>query len=153
MESRIKILGHPVHPMLIVFPLGLFATAVIFDIIYLVSGEGNWTLVAFYMIGAGVVGALLAAVTGILEWRHIPKSRARRLGLWHGLLNGAVVTLFAISWVIRSDAPAAPDTLALLLSFAGAVVSLIAAWLGGELVYRLRVGVDDEANLDASPSI
>src|SRR5919205_182152 len=64
MESRAKFAGHPVHPMLIVFPLGLLATAVIFDIIYLVSNSSQWTLVAYYMIGAGVIGGAAAAVAG-----------------------------------------------------------------------------------------
>ena len=85
MESKVKFAGHPVHPMLIVFPLGLLSTAVIFDIIYLVSGNPQWTVVAYYMIGAGVIGGLAAAVFGWLDWIAIPGgTRAKRIGLWHG---------------------------------------------------------------------
>jgi uncharacterized membrane protein len=72
MESKVKLAGHPVHPMLIVFPLGLLATALVFDIIYLLSDHAQWTLVAYYMIGAGVIGGLAAAVPGWLDWFAIP---------------------------------------------------------------------------------
>ena len=102
MESKVKFAGHPVHPMLIVFPLGLLATAVIFDIIYLVSSNAQWTLVAYYMIGAGIIGGLAAAVFGWLDWIAIPAgTRARRVGLWHGIGNVVVVGLFILSWVLR----------------------------------------------------
>src|ERR687898_3168732 len=102
MESKVKFAGHPVHPMLIVFPLGLLATAVIFDMIYLVAGNPQWTVVAFYMIGAGSIGGLAAAVFGWLDWIAIPAgTRARRIGLWHGVGNVVVVVLFAGSWLLR----------------------------------------------------
>jgi uncharacterized membrane protein len=85
MESKAKFAGHPVHPMLIVFPLGLLSTAVIFDIIYLISGPPQWTVVAYYMIGAGIIGGVAAAIFGWVDWIAIPRgTRARRLGLWHG---------------------------------------------------------------------
>ena len=81
MESKVKFAGHPVHPMLIVFPLGLLATAVVFDIVYLVSSSSQWTLVAYYMVGAGVIGGLAAAVFGWLDWFAIPSgTRAKRIG-------------------------------------------------------------------------
>jgi len=102
MESKVKFAGHPVHPMLIVFPLGLLATAVIFDIIYLVSSNSQWTVVAYYMIGAGIIGGLAAAAFGWLDWIAIPTgTRARRIGLWHGIGNVVVVGLFILSWVLR----------------------------------------------------
>jgi len=85
MESKVKALGHPVHPMLIVFPLGLLATAVIFDILELITGNGDFSIAAAYAIAAGVIGGLVAAVFGLLDWLAIPTgTRARRLGLWHG---------------------------------------------------------------------
>src|SRR6185312_372251 len=56
MESKVKVAGHPIHPMLIVFPLGLLATAVIFDIISLSTSDSKWHSMAWYMIGAGVIG-------------------------------------------------------------------------------------------------
>ena len=66
MESKAKLFGHPVHPMLIVFPLGLLMMSVIFDVIGLVGGNGHWRESAFWMIGAGVIGGLIAAVPGWL---------------------------------------------------------------------------------------
>src|SRR5688500_6434297 len=154
MESRAKFAGHPVHPMLIVFPLGLLATAVIFDIIYLVSNESRWTEVAYYMIAAGIIGGLAAAVFGWIDWIAIPaRTRAKRIGLAHGLGNVVVLILFVLSWWLRCDAVAAPPTDAIVAGMAGAVLALITGWLGGELVDRLGVGVDDGAHLDSPSSL
>jgi uncharacterized membrane protein len=154
MESRVKFAGHPVHPMLIVFPLGLLATAVIFDIIYLVSGNTRWTLVAYYMLGAGVLGGLAAALFGWLDWLGIPGgTRAKRIGLWHGVGNVVVLALFAWSWVLREGTPEAPPTGAIVAALIGLVLAAITSWLGGELVDRLGVGVDEGAHLDAPSSL
>src|SRR3982751_2194760 len=154
MESKVKFAGHPVHPMLIVFPLGLLATAVIFDIIYLLSDHAQWTVAAYYMIGAGVIGGLAAAVPGWLDWFAIPRgTRAKRIGLWHGAGNVAVLGLFIVSWVLRRGSPELPPTGAIVAGLCGVVVSLVTAWLGGELVDRLGVGVDDGAHLDAPSAL
>ncbi|MFL5402369.1 MAG: DUF2231 domain-containing protein [Gemmatimonadales bacterium] len=154
MESKVKVAGHPVHPMLIVFPLGLLATAVIFDIIYLVSGNSLWTVVAYYMVGAGVIGGLAAAVFGWLDWFAIPNgTRAKRIGLWHGVGNVIVLGLFILSWVLRRENPAIPPTGAIVAGLLGFVLAAITGWLGGELVDRLGVGVDEGAHLDAPSSL
>jgi uncharacterized membrane protein len=154
MESRVKIAGHPVHPMLIVFPLGLLATAVIFDVIHLISGNSQWALVAYYMIGAGVIGGFLAAPFGLLDWLAIPRgTRAKRVGLWHGLLNAATLLLFLLSWLLRRENAELPPTGAVVAGLAGIAISVIGAWLGGELVDRLGVGVDDGAHLDSPSSL
>jgi uncharacterized membrane protein len=154
MESKVKFAGHPVHPMLIVFPLGLLATAVIFDIIYLVSGNSQWTLVAYYMIGAGAIGGLAAAATGWLDWFAIPNgTRAKRIGLWHGVGNVIVMALFILSWVLRRDNPELPPTGAIVAGLLGFGLAAVTGWLGGELVDRLGVGVDDGAHLDAPSSL
>lgn len=154
MESKVKVAGHPVHQMLIVFPLGLLATAVIFDVIYLISEDAHWTLVAYYMIGAGIIGGLAAAATGWLDWFAIPQgTRAKRIGLWHGLGNVVMLALFLLSWLLRRDAPEMPPTGAIVASLAGAVLAAVTGWLGGELVGRLGVGVDDGAHLDSPSSL
>jgi uncharacterized membrane protein len=154
MESKVKLAGHPVHPMLVVFPLGLLATAVIFDIIYLVSDNSQWTVVAYYMIGAGIIGGLAAAVFGWLDWIAIPGgTRARRIGLWHGVGNVVVVALFILSWVLRRGNPEVPPTGAIVAGLTAVVIALATAWLGGELVDRLGVGVDDGAHLDSPSSL
>ena len=154
MESRAKIAGHPVHPILIVFPLGLFATAVLFDVIYLVTDATQWTVVAYYMIGAGIVGGLAAAIPGWIDWFAIPGgTRAKRIGLVHGVGNVLVLGLFVLSWLLRRDQPAAPPTEAIVAALAGAGLSVVTGWLGGELVDRLGVGVDDGAHLDSPSSL
>ena len=154
MESKVKFAGHPVHPMLIVFPLGLLATAVIFDVIFLISGNPKWTEVAYYMIGAGIIGGLAAAVFGWLDWIAIPAgTRARRIGLWHGVGNVVVLGLFILSWVLRREVPDVPPTGAIVAGLTGAVIALVTGWLGGELVDRLGVGVDEGAHLDSPSSL
>jgi uncharacterized membrane protein len=154
MHSRAKILGHPIHQILIVFPLGLLATAVIFDIIDLVSDNRRWTEIAYWMIYAGIIGGLAAAVFGLIDWLAIPgNTRAKSVGAIHGLANVLVVGLFIGSCLLRHDAPAEPPTLALGLSFIGFAIAGVAGWLGGKLVTRLGVGVDEGANLNAPNSI
>jgi len=97
MESRVKLFGHPVHQMLIVFPLGLLATSVVFDIIHLGSGAPYAATVAFALIASGIVGGLLAAPFGLIDWLAIPSgTRAKRIGGLHGGGNVVVLALFAI---------------------------------------------------------
>ena len=154
MESRAKLLGHPIHQMLIVFPLGLLAMAVVFDVFAMALGNGYWSEIAYWMIAAGVVTGLLAAPFGTFDWFAIPSgTRAKRIGAVHGVGNVVVVLLFAVSWLLRRDAPAAPPTLALALSFAAGGLALVTSWLGGELVDRLGVGVDEGAHQNAPSSL
>ena len=154
MESRAKLFGHPIHQMLIVFPLGLLAMALVFDAIHLVSGNGYWSEVAYWMIAAGVVSGLLAAPFGFIDWLAIPSNtRAKRVGALHGVGNVVVVLLYAVSWLFRMDAPATPTTLAFVLAFAGGGLALFTGWLGGELVDRLAIGVDEGAHADAPSSL
>jgi uncharacterized membrane protein len=154
MESKAKLLGHPIHPMLIVFPLGLLATSVAFDIVALSTGSGSWFGISFWMIAAGIIGGLLAAIFGLIDWWVIPSgTRAKAIGLWHGVGNVVVVLLFVGSWLMRKPAPTAPGTSALILSFVAVVLALVTGWLGGELVDRLGVGVDRGAHLDAPSSL
>ncbi|MDI3341429.1 MAG: DUF2231 domain-containing protein [Sphaerobacter sp.] len=154
MESHAKAFGHPIHPMLIVFPLGLLATSLVFDIIYLFTDNGKWSEIAYWLIAAGIIGGLLAAPFGLLDWLAIPNdTRAKRVGLYHGAGNAVILILFAISWLLRRDDPLEPGAWPIILSAVGVGLALITGWLGGELVDRLRVGVDDEAQLNASSSL
>jgi uncharacterized membrane protein len=154
MEARAKVMGHAVHQMLIVFPLGLFSTAVIFDVIHLISGGATWSLVSYWMIAAGIIGGLCAALFGAIDWFKIPSgTRAYRIGVLHGLGNVVVVALFAVSWWLRRPDPGNPSAVAIGFMIVGAALSLVTGWLGGELVDRLGVGVDDGANLNAPSSL
>jgi uncharacterized membrane protein len=154
MESRAKFLGHPIHTMLIVFPLGLLATAVIFDIIGLATSNASWFGISFWMIAAGVIGGLLSAIFGIVDWLAIPRgTRAWDIGLRHGVGNVIVTLLFIVSWYLRRPAPENPSEVALTLSFIAAALALVTGWLGGELVDRLGVGVDPGAHLNSPSSL
>ena len=154
MKAKATLLAHPIHPMLIAFPLGLLPVAAIFDIIYLCTQNGHWADVSYWIIAAGIIGALIAAVFGFVDWLGIPEAtRAKYIGLIHGASNFIVVVLFIVSWFMRRPDPAAPSVLAIVLGWIGTVIALFAGWLGGELVYRLNVAVDDGANLNAPNSL
>jgi len=155
MESRAKLLGHPVHPMLIVFPLGLFISAVVFDLVRLGTDNDAFAVVSFWNIAGGLIGGLLAAVFGLIDWMAIPTgTRAKRIGLVHGVGNVCVVALFALSLWLRSLVPGyVPGTAAVGLAIAGFALGGVTGWLGGELVDRLGVGVDDGAHVDAPSSL
>jgi uncharacterized membrane protein len=154
MESRAKLFGHPVHTMLVGFPLGLLMMAVVFDVIRLVTGELYWSEIAFWMITAGIATALLAAPFGLIDWLATPSgTRASRIGFLHGTGNIIMVMLFAASWWMRRANPAGTELLALALSFVGGGLAIVTGWLGGELVDRLGVGVDEGAHLDAPSSL
>jgi len=155
MESKAKLLGHPIHPMLIVFPLGLLASSLGFDAGYLSTGNPEFAAVSFWLISAGILGGLLAAIFGTIDWWAIPsKTRAKAIGLWHGGGNLVVVLLFIGSWWLRSQLSGyAPSSGAIALSCIAVLLALLTGWLGGELVNRLGVGIDNGAHLNASNSL
>lgn len=155
MESKAKLFGHAIHPVMIVFPLGFLTGAVIFDLIYLFSGNADMKTVAYWMLAAGIVGGLLAAPFGWIDWFAIPSgTRAKSVGLLHGVGNMIVVLLFIGSWALRTySTDNVTFILQYVLSFAGILLALVTGWLGGELVERLGVGVDNGANLNAPSSL
>jgi uncharacterized membrane protein len=142
MESKARLFGHPIHPMLIVFPLGLLVTSLIFDIVHAASGDADFSIAAYWCIAIGIIGGLLAAVFGLVDWLAIPSgTRAKTVGLWHGAGNVVVVVLFAINWWLRSgNAEYVPSALSIVLSVVAVLIGGATGWLGGELVDRLGVG-------------
>lgn len=154
MEGGAKILGHHVHPVLIVFPLGLLSTAVIFEIVYYATGNRSFADVTYWMLLSGVIGGVIAALFGWIDWAAIPGgTRAKSVGLTHGLVNATALVLFAVSWYLRNRVTTEPTTLASILAFAGFALAGVGGWLGGELVERLGIGVDDGANPNAPSSL
>ena len=153
MESKAKLLGHSAHQLLIVFPLGLLATAVIFDGVFLATGKDTMALVAYWMIVAGVIGGLASAPFGLIDWLAIPRGTRLdgRPGPRPGQRRGAVTVRRelvapgrrAVGRLARASA----------LSFAGAGLAVVTGWLGGELVSRLGVGVYDGAHLNSPNSL
>jgi uncharacterized membrane protein len=145
MESRASFRGHPIQQMLIIFPLGLLATAVIFDVITLWSGYPIWTRMAFWLIAAGILSGLPAAIFGFIDWTRIPAgTQANVMGMCQGAGNIVIVGFFAASWILRRTAPDRPDTIAYVFSFLGAGVCIATAWLGGKLVNCIGAGVDSD---------
>ncbi|WP_294638006.1 DUF2231 domain-containing protein [uncultured Aquabacterium sp.] len=154
MEARVKLLGHPVHQMLVVFPLGLLGASVVFDILYWWLDHPIMIEVAFWTMAGGVLAGLVAAPFGVLDWLAIPKgSRARHIGRLHGLGNVIVILLFGGSWLLRSQAEDHVSLTATALSLGGVALALVTAWLGGELVSRLGIGVSEQACVDAPSSL
>jgi uncharacterized membrane protein len=153
MRSRARILGHPIHPVLIVFPLGLLLTATGCDAWGWWRGEPFWRDLAFYLIVAGLIGGLVAAPFGLIDWLAIPKgTRAKAIGAWHGGGNLAVLMLFFLSGILRLGT--GPGTAwSFVLALCGSALAMITGWLGGELVVRLGVGVDPGAHVDAPSSL
>jgi uncharacterized membrane protein len=148
-------MGHAIHPMLIVFPLGLLSTAVVFDVLYLITNRTGFQIAAAYTIAAGLIGGVIAAAFGLVDWMGIPPgTRAKRIGRIHAGANLVAMLLFAVSWLLRAGADNwDPSASALVASFAGLVVASIGGWLGGELVERLGVGVDPKADVNAPSSL
>lgn len=154
MRSKARLLGHSVHQMLIVFPLGLLATALLFDLIALGKDRPTFADAAEYMIAAGVIGGLVAAIFGLIDWLAVPSgTRAKRVGTLHGVGNVIVVVLFAIAWSLRLSRGNMPGAATLTLEIIAVLLALVTGWLGGELVDRLGVGVEDGAHLDAPSSL
>ena len=154
MDSKAKLLGHPIHQMLIPFPLGLLGMALFFDLIAKANDSGSLHRAANYMIAAGIITGLLAAVFGAIDWLAIPGgTRAKRIGAAHGLGNVAIVAAFAVAWLLRHGSPEDPSALTIVIEAVGVAGALGTGWLGGELVDRLGVGVHPGAHLDAPSSL
>ncbi len=154
MESKSKIFGHPAHTILIVFPLGLLSTSVAFDSIWSAKHQPKVAEASFLMLVAGLIGGAVAAPFGWWDWAFIPhKTRAKRIGLLHGVGNVIVLGLFGASGLLRRADQSNPSRAARGLSLVGGGLAVLTGWLGGELVDRLSVGVDDGANLDAPNSL
>ena len=155
MESKVKLFGHPIHQMLVPIPFGLLVISVLFDVACLVTGRVGLATVSYVDILAGIAGGLVAAVFGLLDFLHIPSgTRAKRIGILHAGANVLAIGMFAIAVGLRYDAPGfLPGKAALILEVVAIVLASVGGWLGGELVDRLGVGVDDDADLDAPSSL
>ena len=142
MQGKATLIGHPIHPMLIPFPIGFFVGALLSDIISHFSDNQLWPQMSVALIGFGVIAALLAAVFGFIDYYSAPLTpEAKRTGLTHMILNLIVVAVFAGAYFVRaSNATAA---LGYILTVAGNLVLLVSGVLGGHLSYHHRVGVEE----------
>ena len=154
MLTRARILGHSVHQAIVHLPLGALVLGTGLDIFYQFRPSETVAIAASWLIAIGVVAGLVAAIFGFIDWTGIPSNtRAKRVGTLHGLGNVLVVTLYALSLALRWETRAAPPQSAMLLSILALCGAVVTAWLGGELVSRLGVGVHPSANIDASSSL
>ena len=154
MESRYRLFGHSIHMMIVPFAVGLLGSAAVFDAIALAAGLPKMAELAYWLISGGLVVGSIATPFGFLDWMETPDgSRAESLGRLHGTGNVVVLLLFAGSWLMRSADPAAPAVMATVLSFSAVALTLITAWMGGELVTRLGMGVSAGAGPNASSSL
>ena len=142
-RSTASIGGHPIHPMLIPFPIVCFVGALISDILFSRNGEPGWATASNWLLGFGLGFAALAAVAGLVDF--MGDDRVRRLGtaLRHMIANVSAVVVELINLLLRLRDPAFVDNGGLILSAIAVLILLYSGWLGGELVYRHRVGVHD----------
>lgn len=155
MRSKASVGKHPIHPMLIVFPIALFITSFAFDIVYLATRELLWYRIAYYNIVAGVIGALLAAIPGFVDYFSVRMTdREKSLATTHMLLNLTLVVLFFINLIIRyGDRALAGSPLgwAIALSVIGIGIMSYSGWIGADLVHRYGIGVNlEEAEEETS---
>ena len=140
--------GHPFHPLLVTVPIGAWVGSLVLDIAsHDVDQPGALSRGAYWMIAVGIIGALLAAVFGLLDLLTIPRgTRAFIVGLVHMAINVTVVALFVVSWIVRAANGLGEATrpLPLVLSIVAIALLLVSGWLGGMLSYRYGVRVADE---------
>jgi uncharacterized membrane protein/nitrite reductase/ring-hydroxylating ferredoxin subunit len=144
MRSKASIQSHPIHPMLVAFPIGLWVVSFILDVIGKVRGDASFWAAGFYLVIGGCIGAALAALPGAIDLFTVipPHSSAKNRGYLHGGLNVLALIVFIAVAAHRGDPGTVPDGISLVLSIAGIIIIGISGWLGGTLVYRNQIGID-----------
>lgn len=143
MPTPASIRKHPIHPMLVGIPIGLWVFAVVADLVHMGGGGAAWKEVARYCIGGGIVGALLAAVPGLVDLTSISAGNVRKVALTHMTINLFVVGLFGLSFWLRTTNPLGGWPAA--ISGIGLLFLGLGGWLGGELVFIHGMGVEAAA--------
>jgi uncharacterized membrane protein len=139
MSSRISVAGHPLHPMLVTIPIGLWVFSLVCDLIYASTGDSRWEITAYFNLGAGIVGALLAAVPGLFDFLSLHEPRERRVGTIHLVLNLSIVAVQGINFWLRSQPGPGGENLPVLLSVVAVAALVVSGWLGGQLVHVFGV--------------
>src|SRR5215813_14103748 len=144
MRSTARISSHPIHPMLVAFPIGLWIASWIFDILGSIRDSNYLWAASFYCAVFGICGALLAAVPGAIDWLTVvpPNSSAKNRGAIHGSLNVLILIAFLVIAFRRGSAANPADGIELTISTIAIVTLGISGWLGGTLAYRNQIGVD-----------
>lgn len=147
MASKASISGHPIHPMLIPFPLALWSASLVIDVLFYFLRHPHLLVTAKLLLAGGCLGAVAAAIAGFIDWLSIKDARVKRVANWHARLNVAALVVFAISLYLRMGSHGHLVgyrlTIPFLLSLAGVILIAISGWLGGELTFRYGVGQMD----------
>ncbi len=144
MRSRANFKSHPLHPILVAFPIAFFTATLIFDLMALIGGNERFSETARYLNIAGVVMAVAAAVPGLIDFLYTvpPRSSAKSRAATHGILNVCMLTLFIIVLISRPGEGVHTPALLIVLELIAIVLMLVAGWMGGTLVHRNQIGVD-----------
>jgi uncharacterized membrane protein len=141
MKRGLRLLGHPVHPMLVHLPMGLLLTAPLWDLLGLLGIGGPLDTVARWTLAVGCLGALAAMVAGLVDFAAIPAehpaNRAANLHLYAILM---AVCLFGASWLVRRDQVSRPPAWLVALDLAGFLLLSAGGYFGAEMVYRHGIG-------------
>jgi uncharacterized membrane protein len=144
-SSKAAIGGHPIHPMLVPFPIAFLVGTLATDLAFIGTRSDFWSRGSMWLVGAGVVMGLLAAVFGLIDFLSIARARIGATGWVHFLGNLTAVILGAISlWLRVGDPSAGVVSGGLVLSIIIVCILLVTGWLGGELAYRYKIGVIEE---------
>jgi uncharacterized membrane protein len=144
-RSTASIAGHPIHPMLIPFPIAFFVATFVCDVVFWQTSNTMWATAAIWLLGAGIVMAALAALAGLTDVLGEPRIRALNDVWWHAGGNVVVVLIQLYNWWIRYTAgTSAVVPEGLVLSLIVVCILVFTGWKGWEMVYRARVGVADE---------
>ncbi|HXS57406.1 MAG TPA: DUF2231 domain-containing protein [Hanamia sp.] len=143
MRSKASFKSHPIHPILVSFPIAFLIGTFVADVIGKFSENNSLWQTGFYLEIAGIVTGLLAAIPGFIDYLFTvpPNSSAKKRGLKHALVNVSHLVLFFIAWLLRGNEKA-DTTLILIIEAVGVILIFIAGYLGGTLVYRNQIGVD-----------
>src|SRR5882724_7568685 len=140
MRTPARVGGHPIHPMLVVFPLGLWGFSFLCDLGFVATGNHSWQNAAYFCIGGGIIGAVLAAIVGLIDGLFLRKSPIFRTVLAHMAFNTLALTMFIVSFLSRSIE--APYAWSLAISMIGLFAVVIGAWFGGDLVFVHGMGIE-----------
>lgn len=142
-HSTAKVAGHPLHPMIIPFPIVFLVTAFVTDLVFLNTGRPGWATASIWLLGAGVTMALVAAVFGFTDFFGDRQIRALRTAWWHMGGNLLAVVIAAVNWWLRFSGGAQEAAAGTGVILSGLVVALLLfnGWMGWELVYRHHVGI------------
>lgn len=150
MASPASIGGHPIHPMIIPFPIALWVFSLVADVVYLWRGNPIWRdYIAFYTLLGGILGAVVAAVPGFIDWLSLKDPAVVKIANWHARLNVIALLIFAASFYLRtasgSGLVGGSYTIAIGLSVLGVILISISGYLGGEMVFKHGVAVDQQS--------